>query len=99
MHDFIRPFSNRLIDGQIGVDALKNEIAHKCDELNVKYPKTKPMEIHCFEDYEHITVRTSFEADVFRMSILKVRGTYRFAEKALPEEAGITLETGNAIIK
>jgi hypothetical protein len=75
MTEFIGEFAYLLIEGNDGIEELRHEITCKCAELNIKYPKSKSLEIHCF--YDKQSVRTSFDTDVFRMSITKIHGVYR----------------------
>ena len=82
--EFIKKFENCLITDVISLDALKEEIRHKLEELNEAYPRTKRLVLRadnsrldcCPEGRE-----CNYEY-VFIMTIHPVRKTYRFAEQA-----------------
>lgn len=73
-----------MITDVISLDALKEEIRHKLEELNEAYPRTKRLVLRgdnsrldcCPEGRE-----CNYEY-VFIMTIHPVRKTYRFAEQA-----------------
>lgn len=84
--DFCRQYSQILVEGRMGLDAIRAELRAMCKQLNEKYPKSRALFADGVED-THLTLK--FEQDVhnnvFQITITKVRGFYRFSENNLKQ--------------
>lgn len=85
--DYVETFKNVLIQDDLALDALKEELRIKIEQVNAEHPKLKPIRY----SGGHIgsgTIRMDASVDkmgcpdmVFIMDICKVRSMYRYNEK------------------
>lgn len=85
--DYVETFEDVLIQNDLALDALKEELRIKIEQVNAEHPKLKPIRY----SGGHIgsgTIRMDASVDkagcpdmVFIMDICKVRSMYRYSEK------------------
>lgn len=88
--EYIEQFKNCLIADELSRDALVAEIRQKADELNLEYPRVKKLVVSYSNNYLscYPEKRACEYEDVFNLSFLPVRRTYRFAESGAVLEKG-----------
>lgn len=84
--DFCRKYHQILVEGRMGIDAIRAELRALCKELNAKYPKSRALFVDGVTD-THLILK--FEMDVFnnvfQIAFVKVRGFYKFSENNLQQ--------------
>ncbi len=85
LQEFVDQFRNCLIADEPSRDALVEEIRHRVELLNEKYPRTKKLVVDfstrgnyvsCFPEGQH------YDNYVFTIRLQPVRRTYRYSEQA-----------------
>jgi hypothetical protein len=98
MQEYGQSWGHTLLEGQISVDAFWREIQNKANELDTKYPHTKPLSfnndinnrvIRCI--IKHNGCNSDLNKTVFILVINKVKNFYRFGENN-------RLESSNSLI-
>jgi hypothetical protein len=82
--DFIHQYEDCIIADQLSLDALIEEIRHKVGELNVQYPRTKPLVVRHNGYFVSCSPedRGAEGQYVFSFFIHRVKRTFKFAEPA-----------------
>ncbi len=85
--DYVQSFEDVLIQDDLALDALKEELRLKIEQVNAEHPKLKPIRY----SGDHVggdTVRIDASVDkmgcpdmAFIMDICKVRSIYQYSEK------------------
>ena len=87
MNEYISKFKDILVMDNCGLDALKIEIQTMVNELNEKYPKSKPIRFR--EHFTQWRVDVDENSVVFIMGYSKVRGYYSFGEDLMAIESDL----------
>ena len=86
LQEFVDQFRNCLIADEPSRDALVEEIRHRVELLNEKYPRTKKLVVSYRHNYVSCYPESPAgqlgEQHVFTMHIHPVRRTYRYSEQA-----------------
>jgi hypothetical protein len=86
--EYCKKFDNIIAEGNIAIDAIKTELNAICDVLNKKHKRSREIytSFYAHDRFLIIKENENFMNDLFRISVVKVRGFYRFSESVLTME-------------
>ncbi len=87
LNEFIAKFEDTLVYNELALDALKQEVQNKVDELNRKYPKVQELIFSGRNEQWSVKPDNGTDNYVFILTFSKVRSTYKFLEQVgIPQQ-------------
>ncbi len=95
LNEFMAKYEDTLIYNELALDALKQEVQNKVDELNRKYPKVQEFLFYDGIDQWSVKPCTVPDNYIFILTFSKVRSTYKFLEHVgIPQQMTYTNQEG-----